>query len=181
MDDDIIVRMEAEAQALAAKLEAVHQFLAVYRDGLAKPAKSTTPAIIDAVAAEAGLVRNAKDRLDKFGPYGHRIVNAVASILPGDGSNPVATRKLVAQLDYLDVEITGENKVNSLSALLARSSKIKGYGRAGWTLKSAEHGERYPLNMDNTVHHENAPPSEFEELLDEAEIAPDAQYGGPQE
>lgn len=57
----------------------------------------------------------------------------VLHLLPDVNGEPVLTRDLVASLELLDVEIRGENKVNALSVLLARSSKIKGHGRAGWT------------------------------------------------
>jgi hypothetical protein len=151
MDNDILSRMEAEEVDLAQKLDAVRQFLAVYRG---KPTKAQR---VEAPATRQ--VRTLEQRLDKFGPYGQRIVDTTETLLPGNGGNPVTTRTLVEQLLSLGVEITGENKVNSLSALLARSSKMKGYGRAGWTLQSADAGKRYPFRQEGSVPNENEAPN----------------------
>lgn len=148
MDNDIIVRMEAEEADLAQKLEAVRQFLAVYRGSAPKRAERVE-------SASHRTARSAEARLDKFGPYGQKIVDTVDTLLPREGAMPIATRALVEQLTGLGVEITGDNKVNSLSALLARSSKIKGYGRAGWTRKNAEDGERYPFKLKESANGEN--------------------------
>lgn len=157
MDEDIVARMEAEEADLAAKLEAVRQFLAVYRGKAGARAEKPSAR---AASNSPRPKRSQDDRLDKFGPYGQRIVDTVTNLLPGNGGNPVPTRRLVDQLGILGVEITGNNKVNSLSALLARSSKIKGYGRAGWTLQSETPGELYPRILDGTFQKENEPHSE---------------------
>lgn len=142
MNEEIIAAIESEEEKLVQRLDAVRQMLAVYRGeaGSASPKapKPTKP------SAAFKAQRNVEDRMDKFGPYGQRIVDAVSRLLPGVGGNPVPTRKLVEQLEQLNIEITGENKVNALSALLARSSKMKGYGRAGWTLQSEAPGEMFP-------------------------------------
>lgn len=134
MDNDILARMEAEERALTDKLNAVRQLLAVYRGEGQKPAKAQ---------AVPRVAKSQAERIDKFGPYGQRIIEVVSKLLPGNTGNPVPTRVLVDKLAFRNVEITGENKVNSLSALLARSSAIKGYGRAGWTLQREEPGEEY--------------------------------------
>lgn len=138
MNDEIIAAIESEEAKLVQRLEAVRQMLAVYRG---EGASTDRKAEKSPGTQKSG--RTIADRMDKFGPYGQRIVDAVADLLPGNGGNPVPTRTLVEQLEALGVEINGENKVNSLSALLARSSKMKGYGRAGWTLQADSAGKMY--------------------------------------
>lgn len=124
---DIVAQMKAEEADLVRKLEAVRQFLAAYGE---KPAPTPT-----ARAAPANKpARNLTDRMDKFGSYGKGVIEAAAKMLPEDGGEPMPTRELVDRLEFIGVEIRGQNKVNALSALLARSTQIKGYGRAGWTL-----------------------------------------------
>lgn len=156
MDQHIIATMEAEEAELSQKLDAVRQFLAVYRGGSSPPdqPRKTVPAKAERPA------RSMQDRMDKFGPYGQRIVDKVDSLLPGCDDNPVPTRALVEQLEFHGVAITGDNKVNSLSALLARSSKMKGWGRAGWTRSVPEAGANLNKTAADDSQNENEPPSE---------------------
>lgn len=135
MNEDIIATMEAEEAELARKLDAVRQFLAAYRGGSVQGSPKSVKKSVKSRPA-----RSADDRLDKFGPYGQRIVDFVDRVLPGCDANPVPTRQIVEYLTSQNIEVTGENKVNSLSALLARSSKMKGWGRAGWTRSAPEDG-----------------------------------------
>ncbi len=162
MDNNIIATMEAEEADLARKLEAVRQFLDAYRGGVAS---KSTPAPKASVSGTARGGRSTATRLDKFGPYGQRIVDFADSVLPGCVSNPVPTRQLVEYLESQGINITGDNKVNSLSALLARSSKMKGWGRAGWTRMSPDDGDRLKQMQGENARNENG----------EAEASPDAE------
>ena len=103
--------------------------------------------------------------MDKFGPYGQRIVDFADRFLPGSDSNPVPTRDLVQYMEESGITITGNNKVNSLSALLARSTKMKGWGRAGWTRAATEDGELLRRHKAQSGHNENGA----------TEAAPDAE------
>lgn len=151
--DDIISRMRAEESDLVRKLEAVRHFLAAYAGPVASA--STPP-------AQKRASRGSAERADKFGGYGMGVIDAVASVLPGPSKNPLMTRDIIAKLEASGVAIRGKNKVNALSALLARSSRIKGHGRSGWTLADE------PVDLQNyneilggdDAHQENDPTSE---------------------
>lgn len=141
--DDIIKRMRGEEADLVRKLAAVRQFLSVY--GEAPVSGSTTP---------NRLARSFVDRIDKFGSYGKAVIDAAVALLPADGLRPVPTRELVDHIEFRGVEIRGENKVNALSALLARSSQIKGHGRSGWTLAGETAAETAKETTDAAVRNE---------------------------
>lgn len=142
--------MEAEEADLERKLAVVREFLAVYRPSAPKgAAKSPSP---------SREVRTFGDRIDKFGTYGKGVVDVVLTMLPSVSAEPILTRDLVVKLENNGIEIRGENKVNALSALLARSSKIKGHGRSGWTLM-VEKEPKPPQEMmgADEAHKENEP------------------------
>ena len=156
MNDDIMARMIAEKSAIqqrmagdARKLEAVDRFIEAYQPSAKAALRSSTA---------PRPARSFVDRIDKFGSYGKAIIDAVTKLLPGLDGNPVPTRDLVAALETRGVDIRGENKVNALSALLARSSQIKGHGRSGWTLagdQPSASDERIP--GDDKAQNENEP------------------------
>jgi hypothetical protein len=124
MDEAIVIRMREEEADLVRKLDAVRQFLAAYGG----------PAPVAAAAKGSTVTRRSSaTRADKFGSYGQGVIDAACKLLEGANA-PVPTRDLLAKLERYGVEVRGENKVNALSALLARSSKVQGHGRAGWTL-----------------------------------------------
>jgi hypothetical protein len=127
---DIVAQMKAEEAALVRKLDAVRQFLAAYGEGAATRGASAPRS-----------PRAAAERVDKFGSYGKGVISAAMECLPSEGDEPISTRELVDRLELRGVEIRGQNKVNALSALLARSSQIKGHGRAGWTRKQQDEFE----------------------------------------
>lgn len=139
MEQDIVERMRAEEADLVRKLEAVRQFLAAYAGAAVTPAKPAGAARASRPSLSA--------RTDKFGSYGQGVIDAACKFLPGSDEAPMLTRDLLAKLERDGVEVRGENKVNALSALLARSSKIKGHGRAGWTIE----GERSTDEITETL------------------------------
>jgi hypothetical protein len=132
MDEDFMARLDSEEAALEAKLAAVRQLKLVY--GFKGAAIAVKQAASVRPAPTVRPARSFVDRIDKFGPYGKSVIEAATKFLPDETGHPVPTRDLVEKIEILDIDIRGENKVNALSALLARSSKIKGHGRAGWTL-----------------------------------------------
>jgi hypothetical protein len=130
---DIVAQMQELEADLIRKLEAVRQFLDTFAG-----ASNDAPKI--AARNEGAKGKTPAIKIDKFGSYGQAVIDASIAILPGEGESPMPTRVLVEKLAFCNVEVRGENKVNALSALLARSSKIKSHGRSGWTI----YGERQP-------------------------------------
>ena len=131
MDEGVVASVLAEREDLLRKLDAVEKFLAVYgRDGAKPVARPSVKRV---------LARSFADRIDKFGVYGQSVINGALKHLPSVDGEPVLTRDLVTMLDDEGIAIRGENKVNALSALLARSSQIKGHGRNGWTRNDPVH------------------------------------------
>lgn len=140
MDDDIVERMRAEEAELSRKLDAVRAFLAVYGgSGQEQPRapRQAKPGSRQKVAIEG------------FGPYGRKVVaEAMRFLLTSD--HPMKTSDLIAPIEAMGVEITGQNKINALGALLARSIDIISHGKAGWSLANravalnivAEHGQK---------------------------------------
>lgn len=153
--DDIIKRMLAEREDLTRKLTAVDQFLAAYGAGVSKVSLRLTTVRADAPL----LARSFADRIDKFGSYGTSVINAALLLLPSLESEPMLTRDLVEKIEARGITIRGENKVNALSALLARSSKIKGHGRAGWTCAVAIAADEYDDLLGADAPKENEPRS----------------------
>jgi hypothetical protein len=135
MEEDIVKRMRAEEADLVRKLDAVRQFLAVY-GGAPKPVTlSRTSNAMRPSATRPSLAA----RVDKFGSYGQGVIDAACKFLPGESDGPMLTRDLLAKLERQGVQIRGKNPLNALSALLARSSQVKGWGRSGWTLAGERH------------------------------------------
>lgn len=133
--DDFTSQLLAEEADLERKLTAVRAMKAAYGIGMGTPAHELK--VMGASKPRGTLTprqpRTTDDRKDKFGSYGQNIIDKVLLLLPPEGGAPIATRVLVDMLHAIGVEVRGDNKVNALSALLARSSKIKGYGKSGWT------------------------------------------------
>lgn len=127
MDDNFMARLDEEEAVLQAKLAAVQHMKAVYRGDIKLPA---SPAGRPAVSRPA---QASTSRIDKFGAYGHSVIEAALHVLPHENDRPMATRDVLAKIEAEGIEVRGANQINALSALLARSSKIKGHGRSGWT------------------------------------------------
>lgn len=126
MDGDIIARMRSEEADLARKLKAVRDFLAAYGQA---PSND--------IPAQGAKVQPAAPRgkvgIDGYTPYGRGIV-ATAMIPMLKTKHPVKTRAIVEFLQGLGVEITGQEPVNAVGALLYRSADIRSHGKAGWTV-----------------------------------------------
>lgn len=155
---DFAAQLLAEEADLERKLIAVRQMKAAYGIATQSPNVTITPAGSELVKVMAR--RAVSDRMDKFGTYGQNIIDHALMLLPGEDAKPMPTRALVEMFETLSIEINGENKVNALSALLARSSKIKGYGRAGWTRRGPTAGELHPRIPGDDALKETEPTSE---------------------
>lgn len=175
---DFESKLLAEEADLERKLAAVRAMKAAYGIGgkAVAVARSATVKSTTATAGGARSARNATDRMDKFGSYGQHIIDTACKLLPGEGMTPTPTRTLVEHFATLGVEVRGENKVNALSALLARSSKIKGYGRAGWTLAGPAPGELYPQALEGGGFRI---PNEKEPNSEDAVGSKPAEWGAP--
>lgn len=160
---DFVDQMKAERAALLRKVAGLDAALAAY--GVSSGAEGAAPLVVR-VRNETPVVRaprNAAERVDKFGSYGMQVVEAVISYLPSVSSPPVPTREIVTALEQSGIAVRGENKVNALSALLARSSKIKGHGRSGWTLADAQTAPTLKTILGNDeAQNENEPTRESE-------------------
>jgi hypothetical protein len=139
----LIENLLAEERDLLAKLEGVRHLLAMYQHGAGSPPPARRPTNVVPATSRAKVAppppsfldegRAEALRIDRFGPYGTEIIEKSAAMLPEYGDSPVMTRDLVDRLEKSGVEVRGTNKVNALSALLARSSRLKAHGRRGWT------------------------------------------------
>jgi hypothetical protein len=54
---------------------------------------------------------------------------------PEHMDSPVSTRKIMEHLEAHGIEVSGANKLTSLSALLSRDERFQANGRSGWTLR----------------------------------------------
>ncbi|WP_130322929.1 hypothetical protein [Sphingomonas sp. BK036] len=182
MDGDIITRMRVEEADLSRKLKAVRDLLAAYGQG--DPANNVSLPFAAAVSTAANVRPTSsptgsreKASIEGFGSYGKRIVSTAMSVMLMS-SGPVKTRDIVEFLEAMNVEITGENKVNAVGALLSRSADITSHGKSGWTV--ADDVKAHAI-VSEYAYKENAPSSEFDELLGGAETAPHALEWRPQE
>jgi hypothetical protein len=149
VDGDIIARMRAEEAELSRKLKAVQSFLAAYG---ADTGDSSGPAPRKANPTSS----REKVGIDGFGSYGRTVVaEAMRMLLLSP--HPVKTRDLIAPIEAMGVTITGENKINALGALLARSIDITSHGKGGWSIANTERA--YEI-VSQYGHKENEAPSE---------------------
>lgn len=132
MDGDIYTLMQQEEADLARKLKAVREFLAAYGPG-------STAEVNGTPAKKSPSGRREKVGITGFGTYGRRVIAEAMRSL-ATTSQPVKTRDLVPAIEAMGVTITGENKINALGALLARSADITSHGKQGWTLADREAG-----------------------------------------
>jgi hypothetical protein len=148
---DLIATLLEEERALQAKLEAVRRMLAVYR-GTGNEAAAPSPIRAKPLDPSSFLTEHRSHvlRIDKFGAYGNAIVEKSLTLLPDAKGAPVMTRDLIERLERSGMEVRGTNKVNALSAILARSSRLTAHGRRGWTRAKSE---------GSSAHKENEPTS----------------------
>lgn len=162
MEHDIIERMRREEAELVRKLEAVRALLNAYGATAADRV-----GIGDSVHAEVrkrsgeSEARKSRTRekmpLDRFSAYGRSVVEAALAECAKHPGSPIATRDMLTLIEQRGIEVRGEDKVNAVSALLARSSDLKPNGRRGWTLASPD--DFTELLLDQPVQKEEEPRS----------------------
>lgn len=157
MDGEIISRMRDEESALLRKLAAVRDLLAAYGE----TAASETARIVAARGDTLNSTRRTSPSREKvgiegFGEYGRRIVaTAIYGML--FQTEPMKTRKIVEFLEGLKIDISGENKVNAVGALLGRSTDIVSHGKGGWTVADEARAKEI---VSKYAHKENEAPSD---------------------
>lgn len=156
MNNEIVARMREEEADLSRKLAAVRQFLAAY--GEAPSGEGEVNAAMRKPAMEKRAeTQRGKISIDGYGAYGRGIVaNAMMAMIVSP--SPVKTRKIVEHLDAMGVDITGENKINAVGALLSRSSDIVSHGKSGWTLADEESARAI---IQRYAHNENEAPNDM--------------------
>ena len=131
MDADIVARMRGEEADLSRKLQAVRDFLAAYGEAPSSPSRmaATGP------RAEAGT--RPKVNISSFTAQTRTsVVLSMMALTMNDGL--MKTSELVEFVESMGHQISGENKVNALGALLARSVDLIGHGKSGWELADRE-------------------------------------------
>lgn len=134
MDKDIIAQMRAEEADLARKLKAVRDFLVAYG---APASNDLTRAVTPTPVQKAQAEGRGKVDIDGYSPYGRGIV-ATAMVVLLTANHPMKTRQIVEVLQSMNVEITGQDPINAVGALISRSTDIISHGKAGWTLADVE-------------------------------------------
>lgn len=131
MDADIVARMRSEEADLARKLQAVRDFLAAYGEA---PASSPRQSVVS-LRGDSGS--RPKVAIDSFTAQTKTsVVLSIMALTQSDGL--MKTSELVEFVEARGHQISGENKVNALGALLARSADVIGHGKSGWELADRE-------------------------------------------
>jgi len=123
MTDQLVQAMLEEERQLLQRLDAVRAVIKAY-GGDASAAHSVEKKV---------LGRNQRSR--SLSGRTDRITSLVEDHLRGK-SEPTPTREILSFLASKGIEITGNNPVTSLSALLSRAQEFEPVGRKGWLLKS---------------------------------------------
>lgn len=139
MSPQFKAQARAEEADLLRKLEAVRAVLRAYGEAPLSeaPAPEKAPGRPALASPPATSANKEKKPLEGFSPYGADVVRAAIKVVKERPGGPVATRDMVAAIEAMGQEIRGVDKVNALSALLARSADLTNHGRRGWTLSPA--------------------------------------------
>ena len=134
MEADIVAQMRKEERDLARKLDAVRTFLAAYGEEVPQD---------NLVSLSAKENRKAKPRRSKSVPItsfteSTRTSVALSLSILANSDGLVRTADLVQTIETMGHRINGDNKVNSLGALLSRSEDVEGHGKSGWTVYDRE-------------------------------------------
>lgn len=124
---DIVAQMRREEADLNRKLKAVRDFLAAYGEG---PQES--PVAVRPRAASIPPVRE-KVEITSFTEQTRTSVVLAMQCMAVDGRLK-KTRELVQFIQAMGHKVSGNNPVNALGALLARSIDVEGHGKSGWSL-----------------------------------------------
>lgn len=125
MNADIVAQMRLEEADLVRKLKAVRDFLAAY--GEAPNDGSSAQPRREAAASPP----REKVEITSFTEQTRRsVLLSMEAMVHTNGL--LKTAQLVDYVEKRGHEISGNNKVNALGALLARSVDVKGFGKSGW-------------------------------------------------
>ncbi|RQW44104.1 hypothetical protein [Novosphingobium sp. LASN5T] len=173
MDADTLEKIRREEADLTQKLEALRMILRAYGADAPIAALSAAPTIVaptievpnGPVAAATLTPKTGREKvsLDRFGDYGRSVVQAAIDECRSHLGRPIASRDMVTLVERRGIEVRGNDKVNAISALLARSIDLKPNGRKGWTL-SEEYHENERRLAAKLLGEENAP-QDFDEIL----------------
>lgn len=168
MDADLIQKLQDEEAELSRKLEAVRSLLSAYGilrvvplpNGLISAPTASAPPRGRADMHSRGVANSGREKvpLERFGDYGRTVVQAAIDECRSHLGSPIASRDMVTLVEQKGIEVRGNDKVNAISALLARSIDLKPNGRKGWTL-SDEFLERERRAIAELFGEENEPRS----------------------
>lgn len=169
MDSDIVQRMRAEEADLARKLAAVRGFLAAYGE---EPLEVTTPPLAGAFASPVVHAQKReygarpKVEIDKFTEQS-RISVLLSMMAMTTANRLMKTKQLVDFVEHMGFEVSGDNKINALGALLSRSVDIISHGKSGWELADREKALGLIEQNRDLIGgaKENAPPASLEAML----------------
>jgi hypothetical protein len=133
MDAEIIKRMQEEEAELMKKLRAVRDLMIAYG------VRPLDPGATSAKSAPNKAPAREKVEITGYGESQRKSV-ALAMMAMATATGPIKSRQLVEFIEAMDHEITGNDKINALGALLSRSADIKSNGKTGWTLIDQEKG-----------------------------------------
>ncbi|MGN6271297.1 MAG: hypothetical protein ACTHM0_15540 [Sphingomonas sp.] len=150
MRNDIIDQMRAEEADLVKKLNAVRAFIIAYGEGDGAPREKAEP------MRKATTSARGKVGIEGYSRYGQVVVAEAMRVLIAS-SSLVRTRQLVEAVEAMGIEISGENKINALGALLSRSEDIISHGKSGWELSDRDAAKEIVAKYG---HKENEPHSE---------------------
>ncbi len=137
MEAEFIARMQAEQRELERKLKAVRDLLAAYGADTVMGPQMPAPKIVSSdasIAQKSPASPRPKVGMEGFGDYGRAIIAECMRAMLSTPGMPIKTRRLVEILESVNVNITGDNKINAVGALLSRSLDITSHGKAGWTV-----------------------------------------------
>ncbi|GAA0767328.1 hypothetical protein FHS52_001690 [Erythromicrobium ramosum] len=154
MHADIIKQMRDEEAGLLLKLNAVRNLLSVYGEApVATSAASTQSVKRTAPASRA----REKVAITSFTMQTRMsVLLSLDAMVHAPGL--LKTSALVEYIEKRGHEITGNNKVNALGALLARSEDVQGHGKSGWTVADRE---RALSILAEHLHNEKGPHSVY--------------------
>lgn len=151
MNADIVAQMRREEADLVRKLKAVRDFLAAYGE-----------APVDAGAADQSRREPStpspreKVEITSFTEQTRRSVLLSLEAM-AHTTGLLKTKQLVEYVERRGHEISGNNKVNALGALLARSLDVKGFGKSGWDVADRDRALKLLTEYE---YKENEPTSE---------------------
>jgi hypothetical protein len=149
MDRHIISSLRAEESGLLKKLDAIRAVIALYEgEAVAAPPRHDNAPRVAASNQEITSKEGDDLSLGRGGPaYGEKVRAVARETILHATVLPVPTRDIVAEVKKAGIQISGQNELNAVSALLSRHGDFVSNGRAGWTLRAVD--QRYGLTSPN--------------------------------